>query len=299
MALYKGKCPQHERNTQCPRSTFHSPASYHTWLSDIVDSAEEYESEARAEDVNDDLPAALMLNDVEMAEKIFDAMDYSAAYLHVANVYLESFDAWAGEALGETRPAWRTVYFTGGGQRRERYRADSCGFTWAAMESPREYNFETDRLFVNASAAFCKRLFAMSKADDHATLARVIADRFTPCSGFAPFYSADLGAWLAKPLADWDHNELGTLLIACLELCNADEDSLMYDVIEGETGFHALEMGMDFDKLQASINAALVEKLYNVATDDPDEAATIKAEFPEVFARIVARDPDMFEGVSQ
>lgn len=93
------------------------------------------------------------------------------------------------------------------------------------MESPREYNFTTDRLFIKVRSSDVSAWFAVSKKDDdHATLRNMIEERFTSRDGFASFYSNDLREWLAeKPVTQWDHNQLGTLFNALLELALGDD----------------------------------------------------------------------------
>lgn len=81
-----------------------------------------------------------------------------------------------------------------------------------SMSSPRFYNFETDRLFVNLTAGDVARLVELAEPD---ALARIAADRFTSCSGFISHYSPDIADW--GPVADWDHNQLGTLMLAAAE----------------------------------------------------------------------------------
>ena len=82
------------------------------------------------------------------------------------------------------------------------------------MTSPREYNFETDRVFVDVPIATVNALFTESEKDKHVKLTTVIKDQCTSYDGFYSYYSNDLGQWLLKPLLTWDHNELGILLQA-------------------------------------------------------------------------------------
>ncbi|MFM0341159.1 hypothetical protein [Paraburkholderia fungorum] len=82
------------------------------------------------------------------------------------------------------------------------------------MVSPREYNFETDRIFAYINRSSVRELYHRV---DGAVLADMIRVRHTSCSGFISFYPNDLDDWKAKPLKDWDHNELGTLLLAVMK----------------------------------------------------------------------------------
>ncbi len=81
-----------------------------------------------------------------------------------------------------------------------------------SMESPKEYNFQTDRLFIElpeASAiAFVNYILANHKEE----LEKLIAQRFTSRSGFISHYDNTLEAW-GDP-SEWDYNQLGT----CFEI---------------------------------------------------------------------------------
>lgn len=83
--------------------------------------------------------------------------------------------------------------------------------TYETMVSPREYNFTTDRIFAKIDDSEIESLFEKT---DKEILKKLIVDKFTSYDGFSSFYSNNIDAWLAKPLLDWDHNELGTLLEA-------------------------------------------------------------------------------------
>lgn len=78
-----------------------------------------------------------------------------------------------------------------------------------SLQSPREYNFTTDRIFAHIPYSAVKKLY---KAIDKEALRELIKDKFTSYDGFASFYSNNLAKWEEKPLLQWDHNEIGTLL---------------------------------------------------------------------------------------
>ena len=78
-----------------------------------------------------------------------------------------------------------------------------------SMTSPREYNFVTDQIFVHVPIEMVEKMF---EELPKRKLEAFIIDRFTSRSGFISYYSNDLAEWLEKPLNEWDHNEVGTLL---------------------------------------------------------------------------------------
>lgn len=95
--------------------------------------------------------------------------------------------------------------------------ADQSGVTldsmeFESMESPREYNFDTDRIYVTIERAQLRKLYM---ATGTPAVEKAAADRFTSRSGFISHYSPDLAQW--GILADWDHNQAGTIFNAAAD----------------------------------------------------------------------------------
>lgn len=111
-------------------------------------------------------------------EKAWQAIDYSGVYQSYARTYAASFLDWLSLA-GE----------------------------FESMTSPRFYNFETDRIFVNLTRDDLARLW---RGVDKGEFSKACRDRFTSRDGFISHYSADWKTW--GRLSDWDHNQIGTLL---------------------------------------------------------------------------------------
>ena len=96
------------------------------------------------------------------------------------------------------------------------------GFTLNAkfnlLTSPREYNFETDRIFIdiekNHAIDFIKYIIKNYKKE----LENKIKERFTSRSGFWSHYKNGLNLW-TQDYSEWDHNQIGT----CFELFDFDE----------------------------------------------------------------------------
>jgi hypothetical protein len=85
------------------------------------------------------------------------------------------------------------------------------------LESPKEYNFTTDRIFAYINEEDLIKLRDSLDTDD---LEKMIADRFTSRDGFSSFYQNSLSSdgqpdyktsW-DKPVTEYDHNQIGTLL---------------------------------------------------------------------------------------
>jgi hypothetical protein len=110
-----------------------------------------------------------------------------------------------------------------------------------AFESMREYNFTTDRLFATVPLSTVTAWWdALQSAPD--ILETLIAERHTSRSGFHSWYSNDPDVWRAKPLAEWDHNECTTLLLARLRQLGYTEHQIEAAVDEG------LCVNGDFDR---------------------------------------------------
>ena len=105
------------------------------------------------------------------------------------------------------------------------------GFTLNAkfnlLTSPREYNFETDRIFIDIerdhAIDFIKYIIKNYKKE----LENKIKERFTSSSGFWSHYKNKLDLW-SKDYSEWDHNQIGT----CFELFDLEEEDINYSLRE-------------------------------------------------------------------
>jgi len=132
------------------------------------------------------------------------------------------------------------------------------------MTSPKYYNFSTDRVFARVSETAirsCYNLFAEGKGCPHSPfhiLEKLIKESFTSRDGFRSHYSNKLADWLAKPLNEWDHNEVMTLLVATLVYCDIDPVDFNQDVemsvIEWASGNGMIDV-VDWDKVKAEVFA--------------------------------------------
>jgi len=93
------------------------------------------------------------------------------------------------------------------------------------LTSPREYNFETDRIFIdiekNHAIDFIKYIIKHYKKE----LEKKIKDRFTSRSGFWSHYKNGLDLW-TQDYSEWDHNQIGT----CFELFDLEEEDINYSL---------------------------------------------------------------------
>lgn len=234
-------------------------------------------------------PEELRLSESELFDLIFDATDYRAGYEKIAEWYVESFAYQFGEAFGyQLAPEFEE------------------------MTSPREYNFTTDRLFAKVRLSVFRAMMRDHKADGYNTLCEVIRDRHTSRSGFASFYRTDLKAdWLSKPLRDWDHNELCTLLIASALLKGradtgyadysegVESDTFRNDVFDGVAdgdGFYqAWEGCVDWAKLETKREEARQDKLDALREEAPERWAELSGQALDGDASTLVRCPETLE----
>ena len=100
----------------------------------------------------------------------------------------------------------------------ERLKGFTLKATYKSFNSPREYNFSTDRIFIeieeNHAIDFIKYIIKNYKKE----LEKKIKDRFTSRDGFISFYKNSLDLWI-DDYSEWDCNMIGT----CFELFDFDE----------------------------------------------------------------------------
>jgi len=118
-----------------------------------------------------------------LIERAFDLVDWSQAHKDYAKAYAENF----------------CHHFKIAG-------------VFESMTSPREYNFETDRVWIEMTEAEARRILGETNDKNLRDQAR---EMFTSRSGFCSFYSPDIDTW--GDIAEWDHNQLYCLLSAYAE----------------------------------------------------------------------------------
>lgn len=227
------------------------PGFYESELSYGLDREEEQWCEWQGEgDQEGRFAPELRITQNELAELVFECAHYSEGYRYLAEQYCAQFENDASEALGFT-----------------------LGLEFESMESPRYYNFETDRVFAFIPARSIGKLFRMSRKEGHETLKRVIRERFTSYDGFLSHYPNGLDAWLSKRLRDWDHNELGTLLLACLSIAGFPPREIEREVIdhlyEGNDFYDAFDKAVDWRKLEAKREELRADKVAELQEQDP------------------------------
>ena len=81
-----------------------------------------------------------------------------------------------------------------------------------SLDSPKEYNFTTDRIFAYADPHHIRRLLNIAENGDE-VFRKVARERFTSRDGFISSYHVNPDQWTKH----WDYNQWGTLLLAAME----------------------------------------------------------------------------------
>ena len=196
------------------------PGFYESTLSAALDDAEQMEHYNLLEDHPE-------LDDTAVGEAFYEHSTYQTGFDHIARAYVE----WLNHVLDDT----------------------GVVLAFESMTSPREYNFTTDALYVTVNDPL-----RMLMGTRPASLNAVIEEQFTSRSGFISFYPCDPAEWRAKPLSEWDHNELGALLTAFLRQRMDEKDLDQYAMLEylQEDFQHAVDEQTDWPALHATLEIA-------------------------------------------
>lgn len=114
-------------------------------------------------------------------------------------------DIWGEINCSEARQVVATMYVENF-QKMLKDEGLSVSFSAVVVDSPREYNFTTDRIFVEISTEDALAMFA---AVDKTILDRVCREHLTTRSGFISYYHPDYMSW--GTVTEWDANQLGMI----------------------------------------------------------------------------------------
>lgn len=156
----------------------------------------------------------------ELANLLWRHTDYRVAYETVARDYVDAF--------AKKFEEWSEVPFK---------------LKYDGMDSPREYNFTTDRLFADVDEEAIVALRA--KVDENA-LREMVRRRFTSYDGFISFYANNLDDW-PEDVTAWDCNQLCTLIMCFMP---DDWGWEMYDATFTDCeAYQAWESAVDWPKI--------------------------------------------------
>jgi hypothetical protein len=98
--------------------------------------------------------------------------------------------------------------------------------TFEAIQSPKEYNFTNDSIYVKAEVSLTALIKLINNKKSEASA--YFKDRYTSCSGFISFHSNDINDWLNKNyILEQPEHRVGALL-DCLAWMEIGEDDIYY-----------------------------------------------------------------------
>lgn len=199
------------------------PGFYESVLSYELDSEERNLAEGMAEECD-------YLTDSDYADLIWRCANYSTAFEYLAREYVDYFNAWVENETGV-----------------------NLALEFVEMKSPREYNFETDKIFCRVDFESLKKLFEHM---GEKTLEETINGHLKSRSGFISYYSEFVREWKNTPLEEWDYNELYMILCAL-----TDKTEYHWQIAERmlEDGdfYMALDKAIDWKRL-AELKADMI-----------------------------------------
>ena len=215
-----------KRTTTIPFTGFYE-SIWSRGLDDAEEQAAQYLSGDPESDCGEGVDGFKGLDVSDVCTALFWCIAYPVAHAYIAKQWAETF-----AMVVDTECGWAT-----------RMRFD-------ALQSPKEYNHTTDRIFMTLPRATVRR---MRKECDTAILVRVCREQFTSCSGFASFYPNNPYEW--GPLDRWDHNQIAALLDAWLESQGIEVKEVdAYSEMHGNGDFdEAIDSAYSMDALRAKV----------------------------------------------
>lgn len=167
----------------------------------------------------------------QLEEVLTNHTDYQEACLGVAKAYVSRFEDWINEELEV-----------------------DIHLEFSTMVSPREYNFTTDRIFVNISRDDLAQVY---KAVGRHAVRDMAKEMFTSRDGFISFYSPDVMEW--GPIREWDYNQIGTIFEAAVRMVDQynDLDLKIYDRMT-EDIYSAWSEAVDWPEVEADLKEPML-----------------------------------------
>lgn len=139
-------------------------------------------------------------NNDGLQSRFYNKCDYSKVFTKYAQAYTESF--------------------------KDEFNIPSLKFI--SLNSPREYNFSTDKIECSISRSDIRRIY---KDADKALLGAFVEEHCTSRSGFSSFYSPDLKSW--GYVDNWEYAQIALLLQFYFENHDNYSDDWEYEAMQG------------------------------------------------------------------
>jgi len=137
-----------------------------------------------------------------------------------------------------------------------------------SIESPKEYNFQTDRLFIELPETSAVAFINYILENHREELEKLIEQRFTSRDGFWSNYDNTLEAW-GDP-SEWDLNQIGT----CFEIF----EHLEHEIYDGHDIYESISNGLA-DTLSGKASNMLDRCLEKKEIREANERAQLKLAF--------------------
>lgn len=202
---------------------------YYSWYDREIDLQIEAAAENRLETDPRGIPPHLKdkLNDIYQS-----CFSVNRCYPEISQKYVKEFNAWF---LDE-------------------YEID-LGLKFESLQSPKCYNFETDRIFAWIDDAALPALEKLTEG----RFGKWLYERMRARDGFIPHYSNSLTQWYEeKAFEDWDFNQLGLLLEFLFEGEGNDNAFSVFEEMF-EPIFLAVSNAFDYDEIDVRIHEMLIE----------------------------------------
>jgi hypothetical protein len=206
---------------------------YESTLSEMIDGEQEQEAEYRSPETG--------VSESDYNEILAECTDYRQVHEAIAQKWMDAFDEHCADQTGI-----------------------ELGLRFESLNSPREYNFCTDRIFVHVPVRVVR---ALIKATEGGVELRVVARERHSCrDGFISFIPSDISGnhWrgmLTKP-ETMRANEFETVLLAALGWSGDDVDPNgdVYDLFHNGDGiYHQWSESVDWPRVEALVADAQKE----------------------------------------
>lgn len=155
-------------------------------------------------------------------ERMFSDHDENEYYQHLADIFYQHVDY--SEVYEEYAKFYVEIL---------RDLTSLKSMKYEEIRSPREYNFETDRIFVSISREDLAKMLWDVRGSQ---LNQQIKDTFTSRSGFISFYPNHIHQW--PQIEEWDHNHVGAVMSAYL---NKNHEDIEYRIVEDLYGHGSVD----------------------------------------------------------
>lgn len=182
-----------------------------------------------------------MEDDLEYSESEFDSSAYFDALKNEKYDYDEICRVYAKEYAEEFITALNHEFEL------------SVDLKSTEIESPRFYNFTTDRIFIDITYFDMLKVYNYVITHFNDDFIKSIADRFTSCSGFISSYPNRLSEW--GNLDTWDHNQYGTLFEVLMNNTDIGEWEIMADSYGNGIVNEAIDAGIESYRKRGEDNA--------------------------------------------